>query len=80
MARIFALGQFYVALSRCLSLKGLQILNFDAARILTDPRAILFYSSLKTKSESETLKRDMPELEKDIDDGMSIDSHSRYGR
>jgi hypothetical protein len=46
MSSVWEAGQFYVALSRCESLEGLKIINFDVSKIKANSRAVAFYESL----------------------------------
>lgn len=46
LAKVFEKGQAYVALSRATSKAGLQVLNFDASKVLTHDRVRTFYSNL----------------------------------
>jgi hypothetical protein len=46
---IFATGQIYVALSRCKSLEGLHLINFDDTKIKVDPLALREYIRLNSK-------------------------------
>ncbi|XP_006899697.1 PREDICTED: ATP-dependent DNA helicase PIF1 [Elephantulus edwardii] len=64
LARVFASGQAYVALSRARSLQGLRVLDFDPTVVCCDPRVLHFYA---------TLRRDRGvSLESPVDDDEAI--------
>lgn len=46
LKKIFEKGQAYVALSRATSQAGLEVLNFDPAKVMAHPRVAQFYDSL----------------------------------
>lgn len=46
LGRVFETGQAYVALSRCTSLEGLQVLNYRRDKVRVDPRVIKFNQRL----------------------------------
>lgn len=46
LRKIFEKGQLYVAISRCVSSSGLQVLNFDRRKIFVDEEVISFYNSI----------------------------------
>lgn len=46
LRKIFEKGQLYVAISRCVSSKGLQVLNFDRRKVFVDEEVISFYNSI----------------------------------
>ena len=46
---VFATGQVYVALSRCRTIQGLYLVNFNASKIKVDALAISEYVRLKSK-------------------------------
>jgi ATP-dependent DNA helicase PIF1 len=46
LKRIFEKGQAYVALSRATSQAGLEVQNFDKAKVMAHPRVAEFYNSL----------------------------------
>lgn len=46
LRKIFEKGQLYVAISRCTSSKGLQVLNFDRRKVFVDEEVISFYNSI----------------------------------
>ncbi|KAK4510077.1 uncharacterized protein ATC70_006246 [Mucor velutinosus] len=48
LGKVFEKGQAYVALSRATSLKQLQILNFDPAKVMAHPTVSNFYRTLQT--------------------------------
>lgn len=52
LRRVFEKGQAYVALSRAVSREGLQVLNFDKARIMAHDKVVDFYSTLVTVEEA----------------------------
>lgn len=45
LGRVFEKGQAYVALSRATSQKGLQVLHFEARKVMAHPKVSLFYKS-----------------------------------
>ena len=47
LAKVFEVGQVYVALSRARSLESIRILDFDPACVLAEQNAIKFYKQLK---------------------------------
>jgi len=51
MGSLFEDAQAYVALSRCRSLEGLKLLDFDASLIRANKKAIRFYRRLQKKRE-----------------------------
>lgn len=72
LGRVFEKGQAYVALSRATSQKGLQVLHFEARKVMAHPKVSLFYKSLVNTGD---LKRkiDMESgvKEKNMDDDFS---------
>lgn len=44
--KIFAPGQVYTALSRCQSLEGLNLIEFDPSAIKADPKVVSYYEGL----------------------------------
>ncbi|KAG9104393.1 hypothetical protein FRC06_002947 [Ceratobasidium sp. 370] len=46
LARTFANGQAYVALSRCTTLQGLQVLNFSRRAVFCDPKVVEWSKNL----------------------------------
>jgi ATP-dependent DNA helicase PIF1 len=46
LSSAFEHGQAYVALSRCRSLKGLKVLDFNPLTITAHPDALAFHQSL----------------------------------
>ena len=59
--QIFTTGQVYVALSRCRSLQGLHLINFDAAKIMVDQTALREYVRLgSTPVKAANANRDQP--------------------
>jgi ATP-dependent DNA helicase PIF1 len=46
-SNIFEYGQFYVAISRCKTLEGLYLLNFDPKKILCDKTVMEYYEKLE---------------------------------
>lgn len=47
MSRIFSPGHGYIALSRCKTLQGMTLFNFNPRSIQADKRALAFYKDLK---------------------------------
>lgn len=58
LSKAFEKGQAYVALSRAVSLNGLQVLGFSEDRVMVHPNVVQFYHSLKSADEAE---KDSPE-------------------
>lgn len=52
LKRVFEKGQAYVALSRAVSRQGLQVLNFDAAKVWAHDRVKQFYAQLKSAQDA----------------------------
>lgn len=48
LGKVFEKGQAYVALSRATSLDTLQILNFNASKVMAHPTVTRFYKTLQT--------------------------------
>jgi len=48
LGRVFEKGQAYVALSRATTLGGLQVLNFDAAKVQAHPKVVAWSKTLTT--------------------------------
>lgn len=46
LGKVFEKGQAYVALSRATSKQGLQVLNFQKAKVMAHPRVVEFYNKL----------------------------------
>lgn len=46
LKKVFEKGQLYVAISRCVSSHGLQVLNFDRRKVFVDQEVIEFYESI----------------------------------
>ena len=74
LKKIFEKGQAYVALSRATSQAGLEVQNFDKARVMAHPRVAEFYNSLYsvdkalkhpkvTTSKPTALKKEKPNIE-----------------
>ena len=61
LGNVFEKGQAYVALSRATSREGLQVLRFDARKVMAHPKVAAFYRSLENiehvvKKEAESKK------------------------
>lgn len=52
LRRTFEKGQAYVALSRATNMDHLQVLNFDASKVVAHPRVISWYQDLELKHEA----------------------------
>lgn len=46
LGKVFEKGQAYVALSRATTQQGLQVLNFNANKVMAHPRVVQFYQKL----------------------------------
>lgn len=46
LKKVFEKGQLYVAISRCVSSHGLQVLNFDRRKVFVDQEVIEFYDKI----------------------------------
>lgn len=53
LGRVFEKGQAYVALSRATCQEGLQVLRFDASKVMAHEKVRTFYNSLRSASEAE---------------------------
>ena len=58
LARIFEKGQLYVAISRCVSSKGLQVLNFDRRKVFVDGEVVNFYNEILRTRHLETVEKE----------------------
>jgi len=61
LGKIFAKGQAYVALSRATTMDTLQVLNFDAARVVAHPRVLAWHEENLEK------RRQQQEFEDEMD-------------
>jgi len=59
LGRVFEKGQAYVALSRATCREGLQILRFDARKVMAHPRVAAFYRQLDGVGEINPRKEDV---------------------
>ena len=60
LGKVFEKGQAYVALSRATSREGLQILRFDAKRVMAHPKVAGFYRSLEGVDQVSKKGHEMP--------------------
>lgn len=51
LGRVFEKGQAYVALSRATTQQGLQVMRFDAKKVMVHPRVVTFYEHLVSISQ-----------------------------
>ncbi|KAK7192557.1 DNA repair and recombination protein pif1 [Paraphaeosphaeria sporulosa] len=54
LGRVFEKGQAYVALSRATNMAGLQVMRFDASKVMAHEKVRAFYSSLSTAEHVES--------------------------
>lgn len=57
LGKVFEKGQAYVALSRATNMAGLQVLRFDASKVMAHERVKEFYSNLDRLGDSTSKKR-----------------------
>ena len=62
LGKVFEKGQAYVALSRATSMAGLQVLRFDAKKVVAHERVRTFYSNLSRVELAEKNKERMGDL------------------
>jgi ATP-dependent DNA helicase PIF1 len=88
LGKVFEKGQAYVALSRATSREGLQILRFDAKKVMAHPKVAGFYRSLENvdkvvRKEAETQKgwdtRALEELLEREEEDYGLMSSYAYG-
>lgn len=88
LGKVFEKGQAYVALSRATSREGLQILRFDARKVMAHPKVAGFYRSLENvdnlvKKEADTQKgwdtRALEELLEREEEDYGLMSSYAYG-
>lgn len=60
LGKVFEKGQAYVALSRATSMEGLQVLRFDAKRVMAHDKVRTFYQQLSRVEELEVLDNKKP--------------------
>ena len=75
LGKIFEKGQAYVALSRATSQEGLQILRFDASKVMAHERVRKFYDSLYAASVALNGGGNVGKVkkeERDLEDGESL--------
>lgn len=63
LGRVFEKGQAYVALSRATAMKGLQVLRFDAKKVVAHERVRTFYGNLSRYELAEKNAERMKEME-----------------
>lgn len=64
LGKVFEKGQAYVALSRAVSKDGLQILRFDAKKVMAHPKVAAFYRELGDASDAMERHKVLPTVEK----------------
>lgn len=57
LGRVFEKGQAYVALSRATSINGLQVLRFDAKKVIAHEKVRSFYNSLQRAEQAASSKK-----------------------
>lgn len=66
LGRVFEKGQAYVALSRATTQQGLQVMRFDARKVMVHPKVVTFYDNLISIAQ-------VLEKEKEREQGTSLD-------
>ncbi|KAL4268423.1 ATP-dependent DNA helicase PIF1 [Pleurotus pulmonarius] len=74
LRRTFEKGQAYVALSRATNMDHLQVLNFNASKVVAHPRVISWYQDLELKHEA----FHVDEFEDEMDDEEAIAAYHSF--
>lgn len=67
LGRVFEKGQAYVALSRATSQDGLEVLRFDAGKVMAHEKVREFYKSLYSAAEAKARRVDARRREEEVD-------------